>query len=1326
MAHSSPWRVGLALSITLPSLWLGLRYQAAASSATPAGLSLASHIAQGGRLTASDILRLSQDANQRVLVLFHNQHPELPNTARARASRQAVVAGDQAAVLGQLSQVHATRVHAYSVINAVAATVSSAEAAQLAANPAVAAVVPDRVIQAPLVTRVAPSGAPTAKSALPPCTFKASLEPEALQLTNTAFANPNTPQAQNLATGKGVVVAFLADGVDPNNPDFQRPDGTPVFVDYQDFSGDDPYAPTAGAEAFGDASSIAAQGNETYNVNDFLNAAHKQPVACPQIKVLGMAPGASLMGLKVFGQANISYTSNFVQAIEYAVGHGANVINESFGGNPYPDTGADPISLANDAAVTAGLTVVVSSGDAGTEPTIGSPASDPNVIAVGASTQFRLYAQTFFGGIQLGSTGGYLSNNISSLSSGGPSQNIKQTVNVVAPGDLGWALCSTDTATYADCNSDNGAPSPIQAFGGTSESAPLTAGEAALVIQAYRDTHGGTTPSPALIKQIILSTAKNLNVPTNEQGAGLIDSYRAVLAARSTHDANGSPTAQGDSLLVSPSTFTATANPATPQSFTVQVTNTGAGPQVVHASVQRLAAPFFQAAFAPTLNAATGPTFVDSFGSTRAYVEQDFTVPAHAQVLNAALSWDVVGQPTTSPVRVTLFDPQGRLAAYSLPQDSGAPFSNSGYGHVDVRNPLAGAWRAFIWTHAGASGYTGPVHLSISAANFESAGSVSPASQTLASDQSTSFTVTASTPAQPGDQSLGVYLHETSPTAGAAALDTTQTDSGAATSSVQPAASATGSSHTSVIPVVLRSLVPIGPSGSSFSGVLTGGNGRAGSPGQTLTYTFDLPAGLRDLDLGLAIAGPNYNLEGVLVTPDGLPIDVQSTATSLDSLGLPATFTNTLQFFRRDPQAGRWQLVLLINDNTSGAQTSLPFTATVALNGVRVAAAGLPASTAVTLPVGVPVAAQVTVTNTGNTTKDFFVDPRLTSTAPFFLGSTNVPLPGPAGSFPPTFLVPPESTQLSVVTGSYSPTVPISMDVTAANGAAPFGSTGSPDIEATSFLDPFMGDYAAVATSSAPEVVPGFWQAGPTEVGPYPASGAPASNASVGAAVITQLFDTAANPSTGDPYALFTGQPSASYAPLTLAPGAQGTIDVTITPAGTPGTTVKGVLYVDSLSIDAASGFVINGTGDELIAIPYAYTVGAAPTPTPTRTSTRTPTQTPTAAATKSKSAAANTPTATATATKTASRTATATGTASSTPTKTVSATPTPTNTATSTPSRTATPTLTPSATSTLSRTVTPTPTNTATRTASATATSTPTRQKAWPPGPWLAGFDAW
>ena len=56
--------------------------------------------------------------------------------------------------------------------------------------------------------------------------------------------DPAIPQAQNLATGRGVKVAFFADGLDINNPDFIRADGSHVFIDYRDFTAEGPNAPS--------------------------------------------------------------------------------------------------------------------------------------------------------------------------------------------------------------------------------------------------------------------------------------------------------------------------------------------------------------------------------------------------------------------------------------------------------------------------------------------------------------------------------------------------------------------------------------------------------------------------------------------------------------------------------------------------------------------------------------------------------------------------------------------------------------------------------------------------------------------------------------------------------------------------------------------------------------------------------------------------------------------------------------------------------------------------------------------------------------------------
>jgi hypothetical protein len=1086
-----------------------------------------------------------------VIVILRDQLANQPPMRRAMGSRATAVAASQSSVVGQLQQSRARRVTSFGTINAFATSVSATEAAQLAAHPMVQAVVPDRVIHAQSHGQSKSQGANASAAAGSSGDLCGTLEPEALQLTNTAFSSSSTAQAQTVldgngrpVTGKGVKVAFLADGLDPNIAGFIRPDGSHVFIDYQDFSGDPAGTPTPGGEAFGDASSIAAQDNPhgkalTFDISKFVNAAHPLPAPC-NIHIRGMAPDASLVGLKVFSNLGYTTTSAFVQAIEYAVSHDdVDVINESFGGNPYPDQDNDPISLANAAAVKAGVTVTVSTGDAGSAGTLGSPSTDPYVISVGASTSFRLYAQTGYGVQALAH--GYLSNNISSLSSGGVAQFAPRTVDVVAPGDLGWALCSSNAALYTDCVdfTSSANPSPVEDFGGTSEASPLTAGEAALVIQAYRSTHRGADPSPALVKRIIMSTATDLGAPTSEQGAGLINSLAAVNVALSIKDDNGQPKARGSGLLTSSTGVSIVGAENTHESQTFKITNTGSTTRHITPALQTLGPAIAGATLNLQLAPSSDPTFINPTGAPRSYIKQKFTVPAGAQHLDAAIAYQVsLSSPATPIVYISLLDPSGRQAAYSIPQGLA-----SGYGHVDIVKPVAGIWTAVIWTRpSGTGSYAGPVQFTWAAEHFVNVGSVYPASLVLAPGATQSITADFFMPTEPGDLAAGVRFTE-------AAQD--------------------GSVGLPEIPVTLRTLIPTGPTGGSFTGTLTGGNGRPGA-GPTQTFEFDVPQGVKIMSLALQVPDSGYLLEGLLVDPQGMQLSVEL---NVDPFG---DLQYGLQHFHGNPQAGRWKFILLQNFTASGNQTSVPFTARIGFDTVQITETGLPDSPSRTISAsGTPATFTLNVVNSGSVTEAYFADARLSTLAVSSLAPqpacVAVSLPGTCG----LFYVP---TQVKTVQFVAKSTVPIQMDAYNDVGYG-VGGTGSPDIFAKT-----IGADTVSASLTEPEIPYGTWIVSPALIGPYGAAGAPAKPVTMSAFALMHPFDSAFAADAGDIWADLTLGTN-TFNPLVLASGEGGTISVTITPdTSQVGKTISGYVYVDTFN-----PFV--GTGDEVVRFHYSYTV---------------------------------------------------------------------------------------------------------------------------------------
>lgn len=163
--------------------------------------------------------------------------------------------------------------------------------------------------------------------------------------------------AWDLGRGSGVVVATVDTGATYDHPDLNGQ----VIKGY-DFANND-------------ADPRDDQGHGTHVAGTIAAIANNG------VGVVGVAPGARVLAIKALAADGSGTTSSIADGIDYAVQHGAKVINLSLGG---PDDSAT-LRAAVNKAIEAGVLIVAAAGNDGTSQ-VNYPAGYPGVMAVGATT----------------------------------------------------------------------------------------------------------------------------------------------------------------------------------------------------------------------------------------------------------------------------------------------------------------------------------------------------------------------------------------------------------------------------------------------------------------------------------------------------------------------------------------------------------------------------------------------------------------------------------------------------------------------------------------------------------------------------------------------------------------------------------------------------------------------------------------------------------------------------------------------------------------------------------------------------------------------------
>jgi subtilisin family serine protease len=306
------------------------------------------------------------------------------------------------------------------------------------------------------------------------------------------------PGAWQLSRGAGVTVAVIDSGLKLDHPDL-APNVWTNFGEVPANGVDDDRNGFVDDVHGVDLTSGAPTQNLTDGNGHGTHVSGIVAAAANGLGVVGVAPKARIMTVKVLDGQLLGTTAAVAAGIRYAIANGARILNLSLRGT-VPDPG---LNAAIAAAAAANVLVVVGAGNDARnidqQPVYPASIPAPNLVSVAATTPDE-------------------GRGIADFSNFG-----QLTVQLAAPGDA--ILSTSNSGGWVDES-------------GTSMAAPMVTGVAALMLGANPRLGAGD------LRALLLQSASRAPLPV---AAGYVDALRAVLAATT---ASGSGAGQAPRLRV--------------------------------------------------------------------------------------------------------------------------------------------------------------------------------------------------------------------------------------------------------------------------------------------------------------------------------------------------------------------------------------------------------------------------------------------------------------------------------------------------------------------------------------------------------------------------------------------------------------------------------------------------------------------------------------------------------------------------------------------------------------------------------------------------------